>query len=877
MIEASSKGTSNMLRLRCLAASAVVLGSLIVACGGDDTTTSGAVGDGGPSGDSSNIQGMNDGGPKPGTDGGGPGADSGTTNKDGGNGADAGNGSDAGKDAGPMSCAPKCAVGDKCGADTDCASGACDADGLCAMDAAHDHKQDKGESDIDCGGNTTDGAPKCTLGKTCVNNADCMNNNCGAAKTCSTPHSQDGIQDDGESDIDCGGNTTDGAPLCGVGKMCVLDNDCASGACGADLKCATSGATDGKQDFGESAIDCGGNTTDGAPKCDLNQGCVLNNDCTSGYCSIGNVCVANGYSDGKQDFGESDVDCGGNTTDGAPTCGLTQKCVLNNDCTSTFCSVANACVANGYSDGKKDFGESDIDCGGHSTDGAPLCPDGSTCADSTDCVNAFCNPGNSKCVTPTSNDGIQDGTETDIDCGGGAPTNAPACPPGKKCKVGGDCTVGGCNYKGICPTAISCTGQYGGDTCGAPGTPDDCCATLPAVGLPAGKINGVSVTTTTIDKYNVTAGRFRAFAIATNGDIRTWILNHKPAWWNDSWTDWLPTELDDGGANPACCGAVVANDNICTSAGNVGEACGLYQELGPNVHGKGAVGANEGCVIANYGARSFRLPDAVNAKMSDIQVYSQDEDDQRAMQCVTSYIEAAFCAWDGGHLPTTTQIDYLWHGTTYPWGINVQPGWAGYPNPPAWSVTTTPPNSAGAPAGYLFANDVDPQNGVRGSQPSYGQIAYGDYSNTNSGHPLGGTAPNVTAQQLTDLQWANYDFNYWGGLSQTYVGTCASTGKLCSQSDACVGGPGGKCPQTAADQTLFIAPPGRFPNGNGFYGHADLGGNVFNALDMASGANGNTQWSNSGSWQGHPIPWQGGRVNVPSYYKYWAMGARCAR
>ncbi len=650
---------------------------------------------------------------------------------------------------------------------------------------------------------------------------------------------------------------------------------------------------DGIQDFGESDIDCGGNTTDGAPKCAIGKMCVLNNDCTSGACSAGLIC-ATGATDGKKDFGESDIDCGGNTTDMAPKCDLGFACVLNNDCTSTYCSVGGVCVANGYSDGKKDYGESDIDCGGHSLDGAPTCPDGKMCADGLDCTGTFCTAGK-VCLTPTNNDGIQNGTETDIDCGGGAPTNAPACPPGKKCIIGTDCTAGGCNYKGICPTSISCTGQYGGDTCGPKAAPEDCCATLPAGGLPAGTINGVAVPTTTIDKYNITAGRMRAFAMATNGDFRTWIANHKPAWWNDSWTPWLPTTLDDGGSNPACCGAVVASDNVCTTAGNVGEACGLYQELGPNVHGAASVGANEGCDIANFGARTYRLPDALNARMNDIQTYSITEDDQRSMQCVTSYIQAAFCAWDGGQLPTTTQEDYLWHGNTYPWGGGVAGGVCVTNNdclggmvcspslickPASYSGGTNPPVFTGAPAGFVYGNDVDPQNGNRGTQPTYGTVAYGQYSIGGGGQPLGGVAGAVTAVQLADLQWANYDANYWGGLTQTHVGVCASSGKHCVEGEACVGGPGGKCDTTVgphgADQSLFIAPPGRFPNGNGFYKHADLAGNVFNALDMEAGANGRTLWSRSGSWQGHPIPWPG-RVNVPSYYKYWAMGGRCAR
>jgi hypothetical protein len=679
-------------------------------------------------------------------------------------------GKDAGtpaKDAGPMSCAPKCAIGAACKADTDCASGACGADGKCATGAT-DGKKDFGESDIDCGGATTDMAPKCALGKNCVTNADCMNDACGVGKTCATSAASDGIQNNGESDVDCGGNTTDGAPKCVNGKMCVLDNDCTSGACSVGGICTT-GATDGKKDFGESAIDCGGNTTDMAPTCDVGFGCALNNDCTSTYCSAGLLCVANGYTDGK-----------------------------------------------------KDFGESDIDCGGHSLDGAPVCADGLSCADGTDCVSAYCNP-SLKCATPTNNDGIKNGTETDIDCGGGAPTNAPACAAGSTCVIGNDCSSGGCNYKGKCADAISCTPQHGGDTCGPTGT-DSCCHTLPAAGLPQTTFNGVALATNTIDKYNITAGRMRAFVTATNGQMRTWIANHKPVWWNDTWTPYLPDQLDSGN----------------TGAPNIGD--GFYQEVGPYVHPPGAVGANEGCYIQGNGARSYRLPDSVNGKVSpasgfkDPQLWTQDQDDERSMNCVPAYIIAAFCAWDGAHLPTRTQVQYLWNtasGSGKPWGT--------YAAAPA----------LGNPEGYLFAYDSDPKGG--GGFTS----AYGAYTSAPSVvGPLAG-------DNLTNLGWANYNYNYWGGLTRNS--------------------------NVNHDYTIYIAPPGRFPNGDGKYGHSDLGGNVFNALDFGSGADPNggggqvpyNCWSRGGSWQGHPIPFNNTYnscgVNVPATNKYWAMGGRCAR
>ena len=685
------------------------------------------------------------------TDGGKPSVDSGTTPK-----PDAGSPE---KDAGPGTCAPSCAVGAGCTKDTDCASKACGEDGKCATSAATDGKEDDGESDVDCGGASTDSAPKCALGKKCATNADCMNNACGVTGTCATSAASDGIEDDGESDVDCGGTTTDGAPKCANGKMCVANADCTSGACGIGNVCSVSGSTDGLQDFGESDVDCGGTTTDTAPLCATSQKCVNNTDCTSAVCGLGNVCAANGYTDGLKDFGESDVDCGGNTTDGAPPCADGLKCVKANDCGATsVCDLTNTCEQ------------------------------------------------------PTSSDGIKDGTETDVDCGGGAPTNAPACATGKTCGIGADCMSGGCNYLDKCADEISCTPQNGGDTCGPVGGSESCCKTITVAGLP---VTAGNPATASIDKYNITAGRMRAFVTATGGDLRTYIANHTPTWWNASWTNYLPDELDDSAYDGPHCDAA-------------GDHCGVYQELGPYVHAPGAMGANEGCYITGNGARSYRLPDAINTKFKDPQSYSQAVDDTKSMNCVTAYITAAFCAWDGGHLPTHQQIDYVWGTAKYPWGN------------PAGAA----PNFGGNPVGYSVANDTDPEKGIVGGPLTYGALSWGAFQGAPT--VLSSRAP-PTATQIHDLLWANYNYNYWGGAGK--AGT---------------------------DYTIFIAPPGRFPLGNGPYGHADLAGNVFDALEI----NGtNDCWSRAGSWQGHGIPYTsaGCGVNVAATNKYWAMGGRCAR
>ena len=88
-------------------------------------------------------------------------------------------------------------------------------------------------------------------------------------------------------------------------------------------------------------------------------------------------------------------------------------------------------VNNTCSDGIKDGSETDVDCGG------PVCKpcaNGQMCGVATDCQSGVCNAG--KCLAASCSDGIQDEDETDVDCGG--PLCGP-CGDGKKCVLSRDC------------------------------------------------------------------------------------------------------------------------------------------------------------------------------------------------------------------------------------------------------------------------------------------------------------------------------------------------------------------------------------------------------------------------------------------------------
>src|SRR6185503_13557717 len=61
-------------------------------------------------------------------------------------------------------------------------------------------------------------------------------------------------------------------------------------------------------------------------------------------------------------------------------------------------------------------------------------------------------------------DGVKNGTETDVDCGGGG---CPACDPGKTCSMGTDCTSQICQA-GTCTAPVCDDGNtVSGDGCNA--------------------------------------------------------------------------------------------------------------------------------------------------------------------------------------------------------------------------------------------------------------------------------------------------------------------------------------------------------------------------------------------------------------------------
>ena len=270
--------------------------------------------------------------------------------------------------------------------------------------------------------------------------------------------------------------------------------------------------------------------------------------------------------------------------------------------------------------------------------------------------------------SPTNSDGIKNGTETDIDCGGGAPTNAPRCDATKKCAAANDCKSGGCNHLGVCAFARSCTMLHGGTTCGTGDATkanqnEDCCAS--AVVPTYNRDGHNNATEFRLDKYQITAGRIRRFLDAVGGNVKGWVQANRA---NIIAPNQLPAALDP--YLPT--GFTQANSaDTCTSEGN-NYPCNygaLNQVSGFRYNNNPGGDSGYGCYMSpgGYGSRSFFTTPAEDTASaigeSRVNGVSRDRAEEKAMNCVTYYILAAFCAWDGGRLETLAEYDAAYGGT----------------------------------------------------------------------------------------------------------------------------------------------------------------------------------------------------------------------
>ncbi len=399
------------------------------------------------------------------------------------------NGLETDADCGGGVC-PKCMGGKACSVANDCGTTFC-ADGFCCDKACNTacvacSKALSGATNGTCGnipaGNAVD-----PVHGSCTNVGDV----CGTAGACRCADlGKDGL----ETDVDCGGVT---CAKCAQGKACSANTDCGSGFCVEGVCCNS--ACSGSCQSCLAAKNNGANGTCGniaagqTPK----TACAIATD----VCGTGGQCRCG---DGAKDGTETDIDCGGSV---CGKCGQGKVCSGAGDCSTAgcvdgfccdqslaacsgckACSAAltggtsgtcgsvtsntdphNACSKGGgtemcgtgglcsCADGLMNGAETDLDCGG-AVCGA-TCAVGKACNAGTDCSSAVCQGG--KCVSSLCGNLVKDGAETDIDCGGGT---CQKCPDAKKCGVDGDCVNATC-ISGTCyPATCRNTAKDGLET-----------------------------------------------------------------------------------------------------------------------------------------------------------------------------------------------------------------------------------------------------------------------------------------------------------------------------------------------------------------------------------------------------------------------------
>jgi hypothetical protein len=531
------------------------------------------------------------------------------------------------------------------------------------------------------------------------------------------PSCTNGLKDDGEEGLDCGG----ACPTKCTGAVCTDNAECGSGSCTGNACAPPTGKP------------CGVGAP--VPTCNDGEACELDKDCASAFCD-GAKCAtpsSESHSDGKKNSGETGIDCGGSVKATAP-CPDGQGCSDSTDCVGTC--AAGICGPIGPADGKKNNGETDIDCGGPN---APTCPVDKTCETNADCADDYCPAATKKCTLPRYDDGVQNGSETDVDCGGNvAASGFKKCAEDKTCTADTDC-IGACKTLGAakkCIDAPSCKPHFGGDTCGTsevgtgteghvgPGGAvvaghESCCKSLEVVGytdpvMPAGK------TKVYLDKYEISAGRMRAFLEAVGGgvdaegnakspNIRAWMATHRPNRWNNGWEEALPNANLGSATTYSIKNATVnllypGHDQYLLNRptqttwwiGNAAGAFGAGTSVDFTIDNGAfyALGANHffpeyqagsnwsqgpdyaashalNCTnaIGSYGYSTYWFDKATVAAYSrgpNGKYFSKDELDQKALNCTPNALYAAFCAWDGGQLATADVLDDISGNTVSP-------------------------------------------------------------------------------------------------------------------------------------------------------------------------------------------------------------------
>lgn len=624
---------------------------------------------------------------------------------------------------------------------------------------------------------------------------------------------RNGKRDVGELGVDCGGT----CPGSCDGESCTADTECHSAKC-TDGTCAASA---GKK--------CGVGV---ATPCNDGERCGVDADCTGDYCD--DTCKAPAgdvHSDGRRNGGESGKDCGGTS----PTpCPQGESCKVDADCAG-LCK-ASKCDAPSATDGKKNADETDVDCGGAA---APKCALDKTCIANGDCELDACTAG--KCVTPTATDGVQNGGETAIDCGGngvsagGVTYQAPRCTVDKACVAGTDCMTGACSPAKKCAVPSCATAETSGvATCGqgetgnAGAVHDSCCTSLV---LP-------TRTGRRLDKYEITAGRFRAFLAAVGPNVRAWAAKFA----TDHPTSQLAQHL---AAFPVLRQLYPAVD--------LDDALSLTSHMSIDIDNYDGI---RGCYNGpeNYSANTYWLDNAHQAAMGlPNRILSRAESDEKPLNCAMPIMFDAFCAWDGGELAVNADYADVWPtAQPFPWGptnLCTEGGGLGQPGLYKPCDAYNWCNGPFKNGGFECQNLALTTTGEPGVFYEYPRNKNRAIDNS----PLIG-APGRFPKDLTALKSANGQ-----GWYDLFANLGEYTGDWLAQAD-----PNGQL-STFCDTTATPAAGATACTRQG----KDAPGTLYRGIPQI-GMVGST-------WEGHQYGPLSAQSGLPATFQYGKMGARCAR
>jgi hypothetical protein len=515
------------------------------------------------------------------------------------------------------------------------------------------------------------------------------------------------------------------------------------------------------------------------------------------------------------------------------------------------CAANKTCSAPSPTDGVQNDSETDVDCGGAllasgaknaASDGANPCADDKACALDTDCLSGFCSLEAHKCVDGQSCKGLV--------------TPAKIMDPTGMVNADGD-AIGTPDPNGV--------GQSAGlDTCGKGEATDpvgeqeheSCCRSLLIPGQTAWRL----------DKYEVTSGRIRQFLESLDYNVQKWALAQFDATFNP--------------LTPA--GKMLAAQLPINQAGVTTNALKLLPQSNTTTQPLNAVivtGALvlhttgvQGCYTAAGadGAATYWWDEpTIHAQASSpARPFTQDYYDIKPMNCIPYYLAAAFCAWDGGRLQLHSEHQTVWGTAAYPWGPNF------LPNPYPGTGAIGSPNN----------------------QKMYTEAACGGANGIETNAAVGCTVDWFNGGQGVGSQG---DFYYY----PSWVANI----------------PNGNVPDTLGglDLSIYIAAPGRFfldrtaklsPSFAGNEGWQDLGADMieWDSISAFTGAqqfcdqsgilgpgesfncggppfNGVIRGANlpeadilGGSWEGHAVK-ETLAASWSFYRQYGKTGLRCAR